>query len=124
MLVNVNQWKIYTSLRTRSMPKGGWREFDDPSTSKPERAKSISEKAELNVRVQKLRGGKGGKTVTVIKGLQLHDAEARTLLKSFKASCGAGGTVKADCLELQGDQVSVLLDLLRKEGYRPKQSGG
>ena len=62
--------------------------------------------------------------MTVIKGLQLQDSDAKILLKRFKARCGAGGTVKDGCLELQGDQVAVLLDLLQKEGYRPKQAGG
>ena len=106
------------------MPKGGWREFDDASIFRPYKAKTAVDKAELNVRVQRLRGGKGGKTVTVIKGLQLNDEEARVLLKSFKSRCGAGGTLKEGFLELQGDQVSVVLDLLEKEGYRPKKAGG
>ena len=67
------------------MPKGGWREFDDQSTSRPLQARSPFLKAELNVRVQKTRGGKGGKTVTVITGLQLGQDQARTLLKKLKA---------------------------------------
>ena len=106
------------------MSKRGWREFDDCSISRPFEAETVLDKAELNVRVQRLRGGKRGKTVTVIKGLQLDALEAKTLLKRFKAHCGSGGTLKQDCLELQGDQVAVLLELLRQEGYRPKQSGG
>jgi len=106
------------------MPKGSWREFDDPSISKPNRVKSIIEKAELNVRVQRTRGGKGGKTVTVISGLELNDGEAKSLLKILKARCGTGGTLKGDSLELQGDQIVDTLELLRKEGYRPKKSGG
>ena len=106
------------------MSKGGWHEFDDSSMSRPYKVKTVLAKRELNVRVQRLRGGKGGKTVTVIKGLQLHDSEAKILLKRFKADCGAGGTLKDGCLELQGDHVAALLDLLKKEGYRPKQAGG
>ena len=124
MLVTGMGRKIFTSLRIRSMPKGSWREFDDPSTSKPNRAKLIIEKAELNVRVQRTRGGKGGKTVTVISGLELHDGEARSLLKILKARCGTGGTLKGDLFELQGDQIADALELLRNEGYRPKKSGG
>ena len=98
--------------------------FHEPSTSRSDVPKSNADKAELNVRVQKARGGKGGKTVTVITGLELEVAEARVLLKRLKARCGAGGTAREDFIELQGDQVAVLLDLLRKEGYRPKKSGG
>ncbi len=106
------------------MPKGSWREFDDASRSRSYVPQSIRNKAELNVLVQKTRGGKGGKTVTVISGLELGNVEARNFLKSLKGRCGTGGTVKEDLLELQGDQVAVVLELLRKEGYRPKKSGG
>ncbi|WP_320666510.1 translation initiation factor [Prochlorococcus sp. MIT 1307] len=106
------------------MPKGSWLEFNDPSTSKMQRSQSIADKAERHVRVQRLRGGKGGKTVTVISGLELDSIAAKSLLKRLKTRCGTGGTLKADALELQGDQVSDALELLRQEGYRPKKSGG
>ena len=106
------------------MSKGGWREFDNSSISRPSKAKTVLDKAELNVRVQRLRGGKGGKTVTVIQGLQLNDSDAKIFLKRLKTHCGAGGSMKDNLLEIQGDQVFVLLELLKKEGYRPKQAGG
>ena len=106
------------------MSKGSWREFDQPSTFRSDTSKSFVAKAELSVRVQKTRGGKGGKTVTVISGLKLDHAETRRLLKKLKTSCGTGGTTKGELIELQGDQVTVSLELLRKEGYRPKKAGG
>ena len=124
MLVTVKRRKIYTSLRIRSMSKGSWREFDDASTPNPSMHKSSLDKSELNVLVQKTRGGKGGKTVTVISGISLDGDQAKHLLKSLKVSCGTGGTLKGEALELQGDQIAVVLELLRKEGYRPKKSGG
>ncbi len=106
------------------MPKGNWSEFHNPPTTKFYSAKPLSEKSEQRVRVQSTRSGKKGKTVTVISGLELDDAQARTLLKSLKASCGTGGTVKGDVLELQGDQVTSVIELLQREGYRPKRAGG
>ena len=115
---------MYTSLRIRSMPKANWREFDDPSTSQPNRSEEFVEPAERNVRVQRTRGGKRGKTVTVISGLGLNTVEARALLKRLKTCCGTGGTLKEEVLEIQGDQLANVLELLNKEGYRPKQSGG
>ena len=107
------------------MTKGSWREFDgiDPK-ARPLEAKPITPKADRQVRVQRIRGGKRGKTVTLIKGLELSDAQLRLMLKNLKSRCGAGGTVKGDLLELQGDQIEVVLDFLIKEGYFPKQSGG
>ena len=106
------------------MPKGSWREFDELSTSRSALPKTIVDKAKLNVRVQKTRGGKGGKTVTVISGLELDVAETRALLKRLKARCGAGGTARGNLLELQGDQVKGAMDFLRDQGFNPKQSGG
>ena len=52
------------------MPKGSWREFEDTSAKKtPQNSLNIKSKSESLVRVQKTRIGKGGKTVTVISGL-------------------------------------------------------
>ena len=105
------------------MSKGNWCEFDHPlNEALPAKAKTP--KTAQKVRVQKLKYGKGGKTVTLIKGLELDEASLRGLLKTLKARCGTGGTLKGDCLELQGDQVNTLLELLNADGYRPKRSGG
>ncbi len=106
------------------MPKRSWREFDAPLTPNKSKPELVVDKAEWNVRVQRTKGGKGGKTVTVVSGLALDVREAKFLLKRFKAHCGAGGTLKGQTFELQGDQVAVLIKLLKEEGYSPKQSGG
>ena len=107
------------------MSKGNWREFDDKAeTDKPASALSSLDKLQRRVRVQRTRGGKGGKTVTLISGLELDDVGARNLLKVLKSRCGTGGTVKKEFLELQGDQIIGALVILKELGYRPKQSGG
>ncbi len=106
------------------MPKGSWREFDeDKASSQNFNNLSVIPKLDRKVRVQRVKAGKGGKTVTLIRGLELQKNEARLLLKSLKANCGTGGTVKGDSLELQGDQVHLVIELLKKEGFCPKQSG-
>ena len=107
------------------MPKGNWQEFVDPKGPTSTRINSIATpKPNQPVRVQRLKAGKGGKIVTLITGLELTALEMRSLLKKLKTNAGTGGTVKASSLELQGDQVALSLEVLRKEGYRPKQSGG
>jgi translation initiation factor 1 len=40
------------------------------------------------------------------------------LLSQLKAACGAGGTVKDDLLEIQGDHVDRVRGLLANLGYR------
>ena len=107
------------------MPKGGWREFSSAeSLQRPTNAAEPTPEAQQMVRVQPTRGGKGGKTVTVIHGLELDGAGFKALLKKLKTQIGSGGTAKDGVIELQGDQVELALALLSKEGYRPKRAGG
>ena len=108
------------------MPKGGWQEFSSPSSlQRPSGAAAVpTTKAQQMVRVQPTRGGKGGKTVTVIRGLELDAAGFKALLKKLKTRIGSGGTARDGVIELQGDQVDLTLELLSKEGYRPKRAGG
>jgi translation initiation factor 1 len=108
--------------------KGGWQEFaglgSEATMQRPAAPAATTAKPQQRVRVQRTKAGKGGKTVTVISGLEASDAELRGLLKQLKAAAGAGGTVKHGVIELQGDQVVTALAALEAEGYRPKQAGG
>ncbi len=107
------------------MAKGGWQEFSSAaSRQRPAAAPPPTPKAQQRVRVQRTRAGKGGKTVTLITGLEGSEAERRALLKQLKASAGTGGTLKDGEIELQGDQVAVALAALEKAGYRARQAGG
>tara|TARA_B100001029_G_scaffold33621_1_gene25425 strand:- start:206 stop:529 length:324 start_codon:yes stop_codon:yes gene_type:complete len=107
------------------MSKGGWSEFNDPiKTIENDTNNSVLPKENRQVRLERTRSGKKGKLVTVIKGLEVNQLEAKKLLKNLKIACGTGGTLKGDFLELQGDQISKAKDFLFKEGFRPKQSGG
>jgi len=74
--------------------------------------------------VQLDRKGRGGKSVTVIEGLQLPLQEKEALLKQLKADIGTGGTIKDGALEIQGDHCRAIMAALEKLGYRPKRSGG
>ncbi len=76
------------------------------------------------VYVERDRKGRGGKTVTVISNLQLPEAQLEALLKKLKTQCGAGGAVKDNTLEIQGDHRDKIIAYLQKEGYSVKQKGG
>jgi translation initiation factor 1 len=107
------------------MPKGGWQEFSsNESLQRPAQTSAATPKPQQMVRVQPTRGGKGGKTVTVIRGLELDVAGMKALLKKLKTKIGSGGSAKDGVIELQGDQVDLALSLLSDEGYRPKRAGG
>lgn len=76
------------------------------------------------MRVQRTTAGRGGKTVTLVAGVEGGDAVLAPLAKKIKTRCGAGGTVKDATIEIQGDHVEAILVLLSADGYRPKKSGG
>lgn len=74
--------------------------------------------------VKRDRKGRAGKTVTVVYNLQHTPATLKTLLTTLKEACGAGGTVREDGLEIQGDQRERVAEKLRVLGYRVKLVGG
>jgi translation initiation factor 1 len=62
---------------------------------------------------------KRGKIATVIRGL-VNDQYLAELLTALKSACGAGGTVKDGEVEVQGDHLARVQQLLRDRGYRVK----
>ncbi|MGE8687950.1 MAG: translation initiation factor Sui1 [Achromobacter sp.] len=75
-------------------------------------------------RVSRETKGRGGKNVTVVKGLALDGAALNSLGKQLRAACGSGGTVKDGVIEVQGDHCDRIIDALQKQGYRAKRAGG
>lgn len=76
------------------------------------------------VRVSRNTKGRGGKCVTLVKGLAL-DATALALLgKQLRTACGSGGTVKDGVIEVQGDHCDLVMETLTRLGHQPKRAGG
>ena len=76
------------------------------------------------VYVHRDRSGRGGKTVSVIKGVKTTAAGRKALLKHLKSKLGTGGTVKGDEIEIQGEQRERIAELLNELGYKAKVAGG
>jgi len=76
------------------------------------------------VRVSREKQGRGGKTVTVVRGLPLPADELAALGKQLRSACGSGGTAKDGVLEIQGDHVERVMALLQERGHAPKRTGG
>ena len=76
------------------------------------------------VRVFLDRKGRGGKSVSVLRGIQSHPEGKKTLLKQLKSKLGTGGAVKDGNIEIQGDHRDRIVVLLEKMGYRAKKAGG
>jgi translation initiation factor 1 len=74
------------------------------------------------VRVFREKGGRRGKTVTVVRGLPAGDLA--TVASELKRVCGSGGAVKDGAVELQGDHREQVAARLEAKGYRVKLAGG
>ncbi len=76
------------------------------------------------VRIRREIKGRGGKTVTVLTGFKLADAQLKALAAELKRRCGTGGSVVDGDILIQGDHRTVLLEELKRRGIAAKLAGG
>ena len=74
------------------------------------------------VRIFRGKGGRGGKTMTVVRGLPRRELDA--VAKDLKRLCGAGGSAKDGAVEIQGDHREKVAARLAEQGYTVKLAGG
>ncbi len=77
------------------------------------------------VDILRVKAGRGGKTVTVIKnfvGIGLPEKEQ--LAKLMQRTCGTGGTVKNGQIEIQGDKREEVARILAEANFHPVFAGG
>jgi len=77
-----------------------------------------------SLRLHRQVKGRGGKTVTLIEGLDLTTPATQLLIKEIKTRCGVGGKIEGSLVLIQGDKRSELLTLLGEKGYKVKLAGG
>lgn len=73
--------------------------------------------ARQRLRLSMERAGRGGKTVTLVKGFVGPDEDLAALARLLKQKCGVGGSTDHGVIVIQGDKRALLLDILRKQGY-------
>ena len=77
------------------------------------------------VDITREKGGRGGKTVTVVDGFTgIGLLEKESLAAKMRAACGCGGTVKEGQIVIQGDQRETVARILSEAGFRPVFAGG
>ncbi len=96
-----------------------------PSASS-ERAHDLNKvKEEDEVRVWLDRKHRGGKEVTVVRGIEQPEKVLKELCSLLKQKCGVGGSVKDREILIQGNQRDKVLEILIDQGYRrAKKAGG
>jgi translation initiation factor 1 len=98
-----------------------------PADSAPQTAAQVKPARKSRGRVDILRqtAGRGGKTVTVVKGfVGIGLPEKEQLAKAMQKACGAGGTVKEGQIEIQGDKRAEVARILTEANFRPVFAGG
>ena len=96
-----------------------------PADSAPPSAAKPAKKNRGRVDILRVKAGRGGKTVTVVKnfvGIGLPEKEQ--LAKAMQRACGTGGTVKDGQIEIQGDQRAEVARILIEANFRPVFAGG
>lgn len=76
------------------------------------------------VRVSRETKGRGGKAVTLVRGVPLAADALAALGKQLRTACGSGGTVKDGVIEVQGDHAERIVALLLAQGMKVKRAGG
>ena len=88
-------------------------EYSDDSQEESDTLPKNQQKMRLNME----RAGRGGKTVTLVKGFVGSDKDINALCKLLKQKCGVGGSVKDGEIIIQGDHRQRLVEILKKEGF-------
>lgn len=88
-------------------------EYSDDSQEETEILPNNQQRLRLNME----RAGRGGKTVTLVKGFVGSEEDINALCKLLKQKCGVGGSVKGGEIIIQGDHRQRLVEILKNEGY-------
>ena len=110
----------FAALSSDGLPPGPQNvPADSVSTSQP------AKKNRGRVDILRVKAGRGGKTVTVVKnfvGIGLPEKEQ--LARAMQKACGTGGTVKDGQIEIQGDNREEVARILTAANFRPVFAGG
>jgi translation initiation factor 1 len=109
----------FAALSSEGLPPGP----ANPAVNSP--VTPPAKKNRGRVDILRVKAGRGGKTVTVVKnfvGIGLPEKEQ--LAKKMQRACGTGGTVKNGQIEIQGDQRAEVARILTEANFHPVFAGG
>jgi translation initiation factor 1 len=112
----------FEALSSDGLPPG----TEGPPTDSGQRTEAKpARKSRGRVDIIRQTAGRGGKTVTVVKGfVGIGLPEKEQLAKAMQKACGTGGTVKNGQIEIQGDKRAEVARILSEANFRPVFAGG
>ncbi len=75
-------------------------------------------------KVRRETKGRKGKGVITISGLGIDAKALKELAKKLKKTCGTGGSVVGEVIEVQGDKRDQIKQVLESNGFKVKFVGG
>jgi translation initiation factor 1 len=77
----------------------------------------------IHLEVRRLTSGKG-RTIIEIKGLPSDKKWCKNLAKDLKRKLGVGGAYKNDFIEIHGEKLELVTQVLDQKNLKWKQTGG
>ena len=96
----------------------------DSGRIKEKNSKSKVTQCDGFAKIRRETKGRKGKGVIVISGLGLSTATLKKLASKLKKTCGSGGSVVGETIEVQGDKRELIKTTLEKQGFKVKFVGG
>ena len=96
----------------------------DRGRIKQQSKKEVITESDGFANVRRETKGRKGRGVVVISGLALSTKALKAFASQLKKSCGAGGSVVGETIEIQGDKREAIKMALEKQGYKVKFTGG
>ncbi|HCH70522.1 MAG TPA: stress response translation initiation inhibitor YciH [Colwellia sp.] len=96
----------------------------DTGRIKHEKIKQNTTPTDGFARIRRETKGRKGKGVVTITGLGLDIKALKELATKLKKTCGSGGTIVGEIIEIQGDKREIIKEALEKAGFKVKITGG
>lgn len=110
---------VYSTASDGKCPTCGWPQRNCQCSNQRSAGNApLPGRIVAKLRVEKK--GRGGKTVTVVYDLPRNDGFLQELGQKLKRTCGTGGAVTDDTIELQGDMRDRVRTFLQGLGYTVK----
>lgn len=105
-----NDWKDRLNIVFSTNPNFNYECIEEEQTE-------TLPKSQQKLRISMEKKGRGGKTVTLIRGFIGTEEDLKNLGKLLKTKCGVGGSAKEGEIIIQGDFKHRIIELLKAEGY-------